>query len=50
VARDLGTEIEVLDGVNPGDQVVLNPPVVDGGRVIARSDDKADVKKTASSS
>jgi RND family efflux transporter MFP subunit len=52
VARDLGTEIEVRDGVNPGDQVILNPPVnlVDGGRVIARSDDKADVKKTASSS
>jgi RND family efflux transporter MFP subunit len=52
VARDLGTEIEVRDGVNPGDQVILNPPVnlVDGGRVIARSDDKPDAKKTASSS
>jgi RND family efflux transporter MFP subunit len=52
VARDLGTEIEVRDGVNPGDQVVLNPPVdlVDGGRVVARSDDKPAAKKTASSS
>jgi hypothetical protein len=32
VSRDLGTEIEVRAGVNPGDQVVLNPPVdlVDG--------------------
>jgi RND family efflux transporter MFP subunit len=52
VARDLGTEIEVRDGVNPGDQVVLNPPVdlVDGGRVTARSDDRPDARKTASSS
>jgi RND family efflux transporter MFP subunit len=52
VARDLGTEIEVRDGVNPGDQVVLNPPIdlVDGGRVVARSDDKPAAKKTASSS
>ena len=52
VARDLGTEIEVRDGVNLGDQVVLNPPVdlVDGGRVVARSDDKPAAKKTASSS
>jgi len=52
VSRDLGTEIEVRDGVNPGDQVVLNPPInlIDGSRVVARSDDKADVKKTASSS
>jgi RND family efflux transporter MFP subunit len=52
VARDLGTEIEVRDGVNPGDQVVLNPPVdlVDGGRVVPRSDDKPAAKKTASSS
>jgi hypothetical protein len=52
VVRDLGTEIEVRDGVNPGDQVVLNPPVdlADGGRVVARSDDKPAAKKTASSS
>jgi RND family efflux transporter MFP subunit len=52
VSRDLGTEIEVRDGVNPGDQVVLNPPVdlADGARVVARSADKPDAKKTASSS
>jgi RND family efflux transporter MFP subunit len=52
VARDLGTEIEVRDGVSPGDQVVLNPPVnlLDGSKVTARSDDKTDAKKTASSS
>jgi RND family efflux transporter MFP subunit len=52
VVRDLGTEIEVRDGVNPGDQVVLNPPVdlVDGGRVTARSDDKPAARKTTSSS
>lgn len=44
VARDLGTEIEVRDGVKPGDQVVLNPPVnlVDGGRVQASTEAKTD--------
>src|SRR5713226_3070179 len=38
VARDLGTEIEVSDGVKDGDEVVLNPPVElqDGGRVEIR--------------
>src|ERR1700722_11899778 len=32
VARDLGTQVEVRDGVKPGDVVILNPPVelVDG--------------------
>src|SRR5262245_17209644 len=51
VARDLGTEVEVRDGVKPGDQVVLNPPVdlVDGGRVQARTEGKRP-EKTASSS
>jgi len=51
VARDLGTEIEVRDGVNPGDQVVLNPPIdlVDGGRVQARTEGTGPAK-TASSS
>jgi hypothetical protein len=35
LARDLGTTVEVRDGVKDGDQVVLNPPVdlADGGRV-----------------
>jgi hypothetical protein len=38
VARDLGTEVEVRDGVKPGDQVILNPPVdlVEGRKVQAR--------------
>ena len=38
VARDFGKEIEVRDGVKPGDQVILNPPVdlVEGSRVQAR--------------
>ena len=27
VARDLGTEVEVRDGVKAGDQVILNPAV-----------------------
>jgi RND family efflux transporter MFP subunit len=40
VARDLGTEVEVRDGVKPGDQVILNPPVdlVEGSKVQARSE------------
>ena len=35
VARDLGTEVEVRDGVKAGDQVILNPAVDlrDGDRV-----------------
>ena len=35
VARDLGTAVEVRDGVKPGDQVILNPSVdlVDGAKV-----------------
>jgi hypothetical protein len=37
--RDLGTEVEVSDGVKPGDQVVLTPPVNhgDGEKVRVRS-------------
>jgi RND family efflux transporter MFP subunit len=37
--RDLGTEIEVSDGVHPGEQVVLTPPVDlgDGAKVQARA-------------
>jgi RND family efflux transporter MFP subunit len=35
VARDLGTEVEVRDGVQPGDQVILRPMVnlADGSKV-----------------
>jgi RND family efflux transporter MFP subunit len=35
VARDFGTEVEVHDGVKPGDQVVLNPMVnlMEGSKV-----------------
>ncbi len=38
VARDLGRQVEARDGVKPGDQVILNPPVdlVDGAKVQAR--------------
>jgi RND family efflux transporter MFP subunit len=37
--RDLGTEVEVSDGVKAGDQVVLTPPVDlgDGGKVQIRA-------------
>ena len=47
LSRDLGTEIEVRDGVNRATNFVLNPPInlIDGSRVVARSDNKADVKK-----
>jgi len=36
--RDLGTEIEVADGVVAGDRVVLNPPIDlgDGGKLTVR--------------
>ena len=39
VARDLGTTVEVRDGVKEGDQVIRNPAVdlLDGGKVEVRS-------------
>jgi RND family efflux transporter MFP subunit len=39
VARDLGKELEVRDGVKAGDQVILNPAVdlVEGSKVQARA-------------
>jgi RND family efflux transporter MFP subunit len=39
IARDFGTEVEVHDGVKPGDQVILNPMVdlADGSKVAVRS-------------
>jgi len=38
IARDLGTEVEVHDGVRPGDQVILNPMIdlAEGSKVAAR--------------
>jgi RND family efflux transporter MFP subunit len=38
IARDFGTEVEVHDGVQPGDQVILNPMVnlAEGSKVAAR--------------
>jgi len=38
IARDLGTEVEVHDGVRPGDQVILNPIVnlAEGSKVAVR--------------
>jgi len=37
--RDLGTEVEISDGVKQGDQVVLTPPVdlEEGGKVQVRA-------------
>src|SRR5882672_7277958 len=39
IARDFGKEVEVHDGVKPGDQVILNPMVdlVDGSKVTVRT-------------
>jgi len=38
IERDFGTEVEVHDGVKPGDQVILNPMVnlVEGSKVAVR--------------
>jgi RND family efflux transporter MFP subunit len=38
IARDFGTEVEVHDGVKPGDQVILNPMVnlAEGSKVAVR--------------
>jgi hypothetical protein len=43
IARDLGTAVEVREGVNPGDQVILNPPIdlVEGSRAQARPETTA---------
>jgi RND family efflux transporter MFP subunit len=43
IARDLGTEVEVRDGVKAGDQVILNPPIelVDGSKAQARPETAA---------
>src|SRR5437763_8100029 len=39
IARDFGKEVEVHEGVKPGDQVILNPMVdlVDGSKVTVRT-------------
>jgi RND family efflux transporter MFP subunit len=39
VVRDFGTQVEVRDGVKPGDQVILNPMVdlIDGSRARPRA-------------
>jgi RND family efflux transporter MFP subunit len=41
IARDLGKQIEVRDGITEGDQVILNPPVdlVEGKKVQVRPSD-----------
>jgi RND family efflux transporter MFP subunit len=41
--RDLGTEVEVSEGVRQGEQVVLNPPIdlEDGGKVQVRASSPA---------
>lgn len=40
VTRDSGRQVEISDGVKPGDQVILNPPVnlAEGSKMSARSD------------
>jgi multidrug efflux pump subunit AcrA (membrane-fusion protein) len=46
IARDFGKEVEVRNGVKPGDQVILNPIVdlTDGTKVAVRT-----VRKTQTS-
>ena len=48
VARDLGTQVEIRDGVKQGDQVILNPSVglTDGSKVKARAEPAAPSKPT----
>ena len=43
VTRDLGTQVEVGDGVKQGDQVIVNPPVslIEGSRIQARAEPAA---------
>jgi hypothetical protein len=38
IARDFGTEVEVHDGVKPGDLVILNPMInlTEGSKVAVR--------------
>jgi hypothetical protein len=40
VTRDFGTQVEVGDGVERGDQVIVNPPVnlIEGSKVRARAE------------
>jgi RND family efflux transporter MFP subunit len=47
IARDFGKEVEVHDGVKPGDQVILNPMVdlVDGSKVTVRTARKLTVAR-----
>jgi RND family efflux transporter MFP subunit len=42
IARDFGTEVEVHDGVRPGDQVILNPMVnlTEGSKIAVRKAQK----------
>lgn len=46
--RDLGTEVEISDGVKPGEEVVLTPPVdlEDGNRVSIRAVQPAPAPRT----
>jgi RND family efflux transporter MFP subunit len=43
VARDLGTEVELRDGIKPGDEVILRPMVnlADGSKVNAAPTEKS---------
>jgi RND family efflux transporter MFP subunit len=46
VARDMGTRVEVDNGIKAGDQVILNPPVnlTDGTKVQPRPDEPTSVR------
>ena len=46
IARDLGTQVEVTDGLKDGDQVILNPSVnlAEGSKVEAQPEQTASSK------
>jgi multidrug efflux pump subunit AcrA (membrane-fusion protein) len=49
IARDFGKDVEVHDGVRPGDQVILNPMIglADGSRVAIRKSQTASQTSSA---
>ncbi|WP_210253027.1 efflux RND transporter periplasmic adaptor subunit [Beijerinckia sp. L45] len=49
IGRDLGTMVEVLTGIEPGDAVILNPPasIVSGARGRLQKDEKVDLRLSA---
>ena len=51
IGRDFGDEVEIVSGVQPGDKIIVNPPVdlIDGEKVAGQPmpADEANKSKTA---